>query len=298
MARIFSLFAIWVDRMILRHTRHLLLFLTLLASPAFLSACASTDTLLDEPPVEMPEETQEPAFQEDPVEDLYNDAMDKLSAEDFKAAAAAFDEVERQHPYSKWATNAQMMAGYANYQASQYEDALIALERFIQLHPGNNNVSYAYYLKALCFYEQISDVGRDQKMTEEALKALTEVIKRFPSTEYARDASLKIDLTKDHLAGKEMEIGRYYLLEGKFLAALNRFKRVTEDHQTTTHVPEALYRMVEAYTALGLLDEAQKSAAVLGHNYPGSEWYQMAFWIIRGGQVMPDKTDEKWWKMF
>ena len=217
------------------------------------------------------------AYVEADVQSLYNKAVDSLERGRNKQSAKEFDEVERQHPYSVWATKAQLMAGFANYLARDYDSAVIALGRFIQLHPGNRDVAYAYYLKGLSFYEQISDVARDQLITEKALAGLREVVRRFPASAYARDARLKIDLTHDHLAGKEMSIGRYYLQRGHHLAAINRFNKVVDDYQTTTHVPEALHRLVEAYTALGLTDAAHKAAAVLGHNYPGSEWYVDAY---------------------
>jgi outer membrane protein assembly factor BamD len=174
------------------------------------------------------------------------------------------------------------MEGYAQYKNLKYDDAVLALDRFIELHPGDPNVAYAYYLRALCYYEQIVDVRRDQKMTELALENLKQVITRFPDTKYARDAALKVDLTNDHLAGKEMEIGRYYLDRRQFQAAIPRFKHVVDNYQTTTHVPEALERLVEAYLSLGLTDEARRSAAILGHNFPQSSWYKDAYKLLKG----------------
>ena len=217
-----------------------------------------------------------------PVEELYNQAMDKFIDSEYSGAAKDFDEVDRQHPYSVWATKAQLMSAYSLYQSNKFDESTVALDRFIQLHPGNRDAAYAYYLKALCYYIQITDVGRDQKMTEQALKALDEVVRRFPDSKYARDARLKIDLTRDHLAGKEMTIGRYYERQGQYLAAINRFRRVIDNYQTTTHVPEALHRLTESYLALGIVDEARSSAAVLGHNYPGSEWYQDSYALLTG----------------
>src|SRR5579872_3449202 len=224
-------------------------------------------------------------YVEKPVDELYNSAMDLLAKEDYSKAADAFDEVEQQHPYSVWATRAQLMSAYALYQASKYDDSIVAADRYIQLHPGNRDVAYAYYLKALDYYVQIEDVGRDQKTTEQAMQALQEVVRRFPNTPYARDAHLKMDLARDHLAGKEMEIGRWYEKQGYYLAALNRFKRVVDKYQTTTHVPEALERMTECYLALGLKDEAKRTAAVLGYNYPGSAWYAATYTLVTGQEV-------------
>ena len=241
-------------------------------------------------------------YEERPVESLYNEAVDELEAENYGAAARAFDEVERQHPYSVWATKAQIMAAYAQYLANAYDEAIVALDRFIQLHPGNKDAAYAYYLKALSYYEQISDVERDQRMTQRALDSLQEVVTRFPDTDFARDAELKIDLTRDHLAGKEMRIGRYYLNQGHYLAAVNRFKVVVDTYQTTTHVPEALHRLTEAYMALGLHEEAEKTASVLGYNFPGSEWYIDSYEMMEGEVVRtPEeqaKLEEPWWKLF
>ena len=174
------------------------------------------------------------------------------------------------------------MGVYALYEAGNYDEAIIAADRFIQLHPGNRDVAYAYYLKAICYYMQIVDVGRDQRTTELALRALDDIVRRFPDSKYARDAKLKLDFTRDHLAGKEMEIGRYYLNRGEYLAAINRFKRVIDNYQTTTHVPEALERLVECDLALGLVKEAKDNAAVLGYNYPGSRWYQEAYGLMTG----------------
>lgn len=227
-------------------------------------------------------------YAERSVHEIYNEAVDALRAEEYGLAAERFDDVERQHPYSVWAVKASLMAAFANYQATDYDDAVLALDRFIQLHPGNPDIAYAYYLRALCFYEQISDVVRDHLYTEKAEAALTEVVRRFPDTSYARDARLKIDLTRDHLAGKDMDIGRYYLTRGHYLAAIRRFRRVVETYQTTSHVPEALHRLTEAYSALGLAEEARKAAAVLGHNYPGSQWYADSYGLVGGAPPMQD----------
>lgn len=232
-------------------------------------------------------------YVERPVEELYNEAMDFVDKSEYYKAAQAFEEVERQHPYSVWATKAQLMAAYALYERNKYDDAIIQIDRFIQLHPGNKDAGYAYYLKGLCYYEQITDVRRDQKMTEQAMKTLQEVIDRFPSSSYAKDAKLKVDLARDHLAGKEMVIGRYYQETGQWLGALNRFKAVIENYQTTTHVPEALHRMVEIYLTLGLTEEAKHTAAVLGHNFPGSDWYEDSFRLVTGKSTADATEAEK-----
>lgn len=221
---------------------------------------------------------------QEPVEKMYARAAQKMDDGRYTDAAKAFDEVEQNYPYSQWATRAQLMAGYASYKNMKYGAALLALNRFIELHPGDKNISYAYYLKALCYYEQISDVRRDQKMTEMALNGLKQIKKRFPDSPYAKDATLKIDLTMDHLAGKEIEIGRYYLRRKQYQAAINRFEKVVEQYQTTTHVPEALHRLTEAYLSLGIIDEARKAAAILGRNYPQSTWYKDSYKLVGAPQ--------------
>ncbi len=233
---------------------------------------------------------------ERPVEELYNSSMDALLQGDFGVAAARFDEVERQHPYSVWATKAQLMGAYAHYQADEHDEAIAALERYIELHPGNPDVAYAYYLTAVSYYEQISDVGRDQSLTRMARSALEAVVRRFPGTDYADDARLKLDLTEDHLAGKEMDVGRFYLSQGHVLAAINRFRIVVDEYQTTSHVPEALHRLAEAYTAVGLDEEAVRVAAVLQHNYPGNEWYADSYSLVEKGEAAPqaDGADGGW----
>jgi len=238
------------------------------------------------------------AYVERPVDQLYNEALNKLQEKDYGAATEKFDEVERQHPYSVWATKAQLMSAYAYYQGSRYDDAIIGLDRYIQLHPSNKDIPYAYYLKGLSYYEQISDVARDQLMTELALKTLNELITRFPNSQYARDAKIKIDLTYDHLAGKEMEIGRYYLKQKQYLAAINRFKTVVDNYQTTTHVPEALHRLTESYLALGVVDEARKTASVLGYNFANSEWYVDSYDMLGGKKFKRKSVKEPWYKIW
>ncbi|MEL6486941.1 MAG: outer membrane protein assembly factor BamD [Pseudomonadota bacterium] len=214
------------------------------------------------------------------VESLYAEAQRRLDKGNTILAAALFDEVERQHPYSPWARRAQLMSAFCYYIARDYNSAIANSQRFLSIHPGNKDAPYAYYLIALSYYEQISDVNRDQKITEQARTALREVNRRFPQSEYAADARLKLDLVDDHLAGKEMEIGRFYQRSGQWLAANLRFRNVLEQFQTTSHTPEALYRLVESNLALGVPEEAVKYAAVLGANYPGSEWYERGFKLV------------------
>ena len=215
------------------------------------------------------------------VNTLYNAAKEKLDAKQYEVAAALFDEVERQHPYSPWARRAQLMSSFSYYMAQKYNESVSASRRFLQIHPGNKDAPYAYYLIALSYYEQISDVTRDQKITQQALSALGEVQRRYPNTRYASDATLKIDLVNDHLAGKEMEIGRFYQRRALWLASALRFREVVDKYDTTTHAPEALFRLTESYLAMGVPAEAKKSAAVLGANYPGSKWYERAYDLMQ-----------------
>lgn len=226
------------------------------------------------------------AYVERPVETLYAEGAQALERQRYEQAIAFFEEVERQHPYSAWARRAMLMKAFAYYQDNDYDEAITATDQFISLHPGNKDAGYAYYLKAMCHYERIRDVGRDQEYTDNAVTALTDVIRRFPNTAYARDARLKLDLTQDHLAGKEMYIGRFYLRENKHIAAINRFKTVISDYQTTSHVPEALHRLVETYLELGIVDEARAAAAVLGYNYPGSRWYQDTYRLFNNRDLI------------
>lgn len=212
-----------------------------------------------------------------PPEQLYSNGIDALNQKRYATAVQQFDAIEQNYPYSSWAANAQLMHGYAEYLQNHYTEAVGALDRFISLHPSNQNIAYAYYLRALCYYEQIADIQRDQKGTQLALNALQDVVNRFPDSAYARDARLKIDLGRDHLAGKEMEIGRWYEGQKLYAAAIGRFQRVVDDYQTTNHVPEALHRLTEIYLLLGMTDQARKTAAVLGHNYPGSPWYEDSY---------------------
>ncbi len=254
-----------------------LLLLAAFALALTLAACSSDD-----------DEAKDDAAVEKPVNTLYNKAMDMLAERRYKEASKAFEDVERQHPYSIWATKAELMSAYALYQGNTYQDAINALNRFIQLHPGNRDIAYAYYLKSLSYYEQVTDVERDQSNGEQALASLKELIRRYPDSSYARDARHKIDLVNDHLAGKELEIGRFYEQRGLYLAAINRYKIVVAKYQTTSQVPEALHRLVECYMALGIVDEARKTAAVLGYNYPNSQWYMDSYQLVENVKIDHD----------
>ena len=257
--------------------------LSAIALLGILTACGSSDDDKTKPP--------------ESADKLYNEAYDQLNNHEYKDAIKSFEEVERQHPSSEWATNAQVMSGFISYETQDYTAAVSTLERFTKLYPNNESTPYAYYLIALCYYEQINDVGRDQKITEQALQALREVIRRFPDTEYARDARIKLDLTQDHLAGKEMEIGRYYLRHDDTVAAINRFRFVVENYQTTSHAPEALHRLVECYLKLGAKDEAKRYAAVLGNNFPGNVWYRDSYKLMTNKPVpvASGGDNASWW---
>lgn len=244
-------------------------FLCALAATSLLSACASHKSKSD---------TQYVARD---VSTLYNSAKYRLDQGQFKMAAALFDEVERQHPYSPWARRAQLMSAFSYYMNRDYTESVSTAQRFLAIHPGNKDAPYAFYLIALCYYEQIADVTRDQKITQQALDALGELTRRYPQSRYSADARLKLDLVNDHLAGKEMEIGRFHERRGQWLAATLRFRNVVDNYQTTTHTPEALERLVESYLRLGIPEEAKKAAAVLGANYPGSKWYEHAYKLIQ-----------------
>lgn len=221
-------------------------------------------------------------------EAIYAAGIRALRNGQHREAVELFDQLEREHPFSTWATNAKLMGAYGEYMRNRYAEAIGALDRFIQLHPAHRDIAYAHYLRALSFYEQINDAQRDQRATEQAISALQDVVNRFPDTAYARDARLKIDLGRDHLAGREMNIGRFYQRQRLFNAAIGRYRRVIEEFQTTNHVPEALHRLTEVYLSLGLTDEARQTAAVLGHNFPGSPWYSDSHRLLVAGTAAGD----------
>ncbi|MNK29359.1 Outer membrane protein assembly factor BamD precursor [compost metagenome] len=243
---------------------------------------------------------QKLAYEERPVELLYNTGYQRLQSKRWTDAIDYFQEVERQHPYSEWSRRAILMQVYAYYQNNNYQDAIAAADRFIALFPGNPSAAYAFYMRAICNFEQIVDVGRDQGYAEAALVGLRDVARRYPNTPYATDARVKIDMVNDQLAGKEMAVGRFYQRANQPLAALNRYKAVinNEAFQRSSHTPEALYRLVEVNVALGLNEEATRNAAVLGHNYPGSAWYAEAYALLteRGQRpdVQPEARRESW----
>jgi outer membrane protein assembly factor BamD len=234
------------------------------------------------------------AYRERTVEQIYADGWRAIGAGAWDLCAAQFNEVDRQHPYSVWARRAMLISAFCSYQSNSYTAAIATADQYISLHPGSPEVAYAFYIKAISLYEQIVDISRDQSNTEGALVALQDVVQRFPDTEYARDATLKIDLTNDHLAGKEMAVGRYYLKRGDYIGAINRFRTVIDQYQTTPQIAEALERVCEAYYSLGLDSEAQTAAAVLGRNYPGSGWYKDAYNILKGRNLKPVEDNRSW----
>ncbi len=223
---------------------------------------------------------EEIEYVEREVDEIYNSAIDLMNNEKFITAAEEFNEVERQHPYSIWATRAQIMSAYVKYKVQDYDMAIGAAQRYIDLHPGADDVDYAYYLIALCYYERINDVKRDQSYTVQALNSFKNLNNRFPNSRYIRDANLKIDLINDHLAGKEMDVGRTYLKLNNYIAAINRFKNVVDLYSKTSHVPEALARLTELYLYLGIYDQAKIYAAVLGHNYNNNKWYKYSYELL------------------
>ena len=237
--------------------------------------------------------SEQRAYVERPVEQLYALAADELDKRDYIEAIELFNEVERQHPYSEWARRASLMSAFASYESRKYTDAITTAQRYVSLHPGSEDAPYAYYIIALSYFDQIMDVGRDQKMTEDAKVALQDIIRRFPESEYAKDAELKIDMVNDQLAGKEMEVGRWYLRRGQPLPAINRFRTVVETYQTTSHAEEALHRLVEGYLSIGLKGEALAAASVLGYNYPQSDWYKRSYRLMTNEGLDPDAISDE-----
>ncbi len=235
---------------------------------------------------------EELAYIERPAELIYNQAFDEMDSSDWGNAKLLFEEVERQHPFSEWARRALLMSAYASYRSADYEDSIVTARRFIDLHPGSDSAPYAYYLIALNYYDQIYDVGRDQETTVNAENALQQVVRRYPDSDYGRDARLKLELTHDHLAGKEMSVGRFYLRQNQPLASIIRFKTVVRDYDTTSQVEEAMHRLVEAYVTLGVIGEARKVGSVLGYNYPDSEWYAESYDLLQEYGVDLDEEIE------
>ena len=232
---------------------------------------------------------------EDPADKLYNEGLFLLNnKQDYQSAAKKFDEVDRQNPYSDWARKSLLMSAYSNYQAKKYEDCITAAKRYVTLHPGSPDAAYAQYLIGASYYDQILDVNHDQGRADKAVNALEEVVRKYPESEYAQSAKKKIEEARDQLAGKEMEIGRFYMKRRDFTGAINRFKVVVTQYQTTREVEEALMRLTEAYLSLGIVDEAQTAAAVLGHNFPDSPWYKDAYKLVKSAGGEPTENKDSW----
>jgi outer membrane protein assembly factor BamD len=237
----------------------------------------------------------EPVAPEEPADKLYNEGLYLLnSKKDAKNAAKKFEEVDRQHPYSEWARKALIMSAFAYYQANAYDDCINTARRYVTLHPGSPDAAYAQFLIGSSYFDQMPEISRDQDRTDKAMQALGEVVRKYPDSEYAVAAKRKIEIARDQLAGKEMDIGRQNLNSKNYVGAINRFKVVVTRYQTTRHVEEALLRLTEAYMALGIVEEAQTSAAVLGHNFPDSRWYKDAYALMQAGGVEPNENKGHW----
>ena len=239
---------------------------------------------------------KETPLEEQSPETIFKTAESELAARNEEDAAKLFGEVERLYPYSEWAKRGIVMSAFAYHQAKKYDESRSAAQRYLDFYPADEDAAYAQYLMALSYYDQIDKIARDQGNTFQALQSLRVVIERYPDSEYAKSAKLKFDLAIDHLAGKEMEVGRYYLKRGHFTAAINRFRVVVGDYQTTSHTPEALHRLVEAYLSLGLDSEAQTAAAILGHNFKSSDWYQDSYALLTGKGLRPEAKSTGWLK--
>ncbi len=235
------------------------------------------------------------AFANDqPAGELYNEGLASLNGGKLKDAVDNFDQVDREHPYSEWARKALVMSAFASYRRARYDDTIASANRYLSLYPGSPDAAYAQYLIGLSYYHQIPDITRDQGTTQQAISALQEIVDRYPTSEYVDDAKARIIVARDQLAGKEMQIGRYYLEQRQYIAAINRFKAVVTDYQDTREVEEALERLVEADVALGLTGEAQTAAAILGHNFPDSPWYKDAYNLLQTGGLSPREDKGSW----
>ncbi len=273
-----------------RYGRALRLAATLAAVAVPLAGCSGTSDFLEKFSF-----NKEEAFVDEPAEKLYNQGLYLLNEKsDPRQASKKFEEVDRQHPYSDWARKSLLMSAYAFYQSGDYDSCIGAASRYVTLHPGSPDAAYAQYLIASSYYDQIPDVSRDQARTDRAMSALEEVIRKYPTSEYATTAKRKLEGARDQLAGKEMQVGRYYMDRRDYTAGINRFKTVVTRYQTTRHVEEALYRLTEAYMSLGIVGEAQTAAAILGHNFPDSRWYKDAYNLVKSGGLEPVENKGSW----
>lgn len=251
-----------------------------------LGACSSLGNLFGDKDALPPEQ---------PADKLYNEGLYLVNQrQEYKDAVKKFEEVERQHPYSEWARKALIMAAYSHYQSKEYDEAIVSAKRYVTLHPGSTDAAYAQYIIGSAYYDQIVDIYRDQGRTDKAISALDEVVRKYPNTEYAVSAKRKMDIARDQIAGREMMVGRYYMDKKDYTGAINRFKIVVTQYQTTRHVEEALMRLTESYMTLGIVPEAQTAAAVLGHNFPDSVWYQDAYKLVKSGGVEPSENKGSW----
>ena len=265
--------------------------LALLACSFPLAGC---DTLSALNPFDKSEKYKMEIVPEVPAETLYDEGLGRLKRSDYEGAAKKFGALEKQYPYSDWSRKALMMTAYSRFEGREYEDAISASKRYLQLHPSSPDAPYVQYIMAMSNYNQIPDITRDQERAEKAMLALQELVDRYPKSEYVSDARQKIQVAKDQLAGKEMEVGRFYLRKRNYTGAINRFRDVVAKYQTTRHVEEALMRLTEAYMALGIVNEAQTAAAVLGHNFPDSQWYKDAHTLLRSGGLEPREDSGSW----
>lgn len=266
-------------------TRAALLALSLISAPLLLSACMSSEKDID---------LSTYVDQTEPADVLYNQGLANLNAGRLKEASRKFDAVDRQHPYSEYARKSMVMGAFANYRQGNYEDAVNAAKRYLALYPSSPDAAYAQYIIGLSYFRQIRDVTQDQKESRRAIEAMQEVVDRWPDSEYVEDAKEKIRVARDQLAGKEMQIGRYYLERREYIAAIKRFRGVVEGYSNTRHVEEALARLTESYYAMGLTSEAQAAAAVLGQNYPDSPWYKDSYKLLQTGGLEPRENAGSW----
>jgi outer membrane protein assembly factor BamD len=270
-----------------RRTSALARAIALVVLLAPLGACSSLTSLFSK--------SDEDTYVEEPADKLYNEGLFLLNdKKDFKSAAKKFEEVDRQHPYSDWARKSLIMSAFAYYEGGDYDESITAAKRYVTLHPGSPDAAYAQFLIGSSYFDRIPDISRDQDRTEKAVAELEEVIRKFPNTEYAISAKKKIEIARDQLAGKEVDVGRWYMQKKDYTGAINRFKVVVTRYQTTRHVEEALMRLTEAYMTLGIVDEAQTSAAVLGHNFPDSPWYQDAYNLVKARGLEPAENKKSW----
>jgi outer membrane protein assembly factor BamD len=265
--------------------RAALLALSVLAAPMVLSGCMSSEDDID---------LATYVEQTEPADVLYNQGLANLNAGRLKEASRKFDAVDRQHPYSEWARKSMVMGAFANYRQGNYDEAINAAKRYVSLYPATEDAAYAQYIVGLCYFRQIRDVTQDQKESRRAIEAMEEVVQRWPDSEYVDDAREKVRFARDQLAGKEMQIGRYYQERKEYLAAVTRYRTVVEQFGNTNQIEEALARLVESYYSLGLVEEAQTAAAVLGHNYPESEWYKASFALLQSKGLEPRENKKSW----